>query len=70
MNNEGGCLAIAIIVARIAAWLVAGILSWNWVHPESFGGAIGFLIVWGILGSVLYYVVGAIIIAIFGGFNN
>ena len=30
-------------------WLISGYISWIIVEPQSFGGAILFLIVWGIV---------------------
>lgn len=35
-------------------------LAWNWVEPKSFGGAIGFLVVWSIFSYIGYMVVGGI----------
>ena len=50
--------------------LPAGIVAWNWVEPESFFGAIGFIIVWGILDYVFgiaFSFIIAILASIFGG---
>lgn len=53
-NNGGGVVAILWIVTVIFS-ILAGIISWNWVDPESFGGFIGFLLVWGVLSSVGHF---------------
>lgn len=49
MNNSdnGGCLSILIFVIYAIAWIGSGMMAWDWVEPESFGGAILFLIAWG-----------------------
>ena len=47
----------------------AGIAAWNIVEPESFFGAIGFLIVWGILDYV-FGIALAFIIAILSSLFN
>jgi len=35
-------------------------LAWDWVEPESFGGAIVFLIAWSIFSYIGYMIVGGI----------
>ena len=42
----------------------AGFLAWNITEPESFIGAIGFLIVWGILDYVFGFLI-TIFVAMF-----
>lgn len=56
MNNP-----LSVIVGWIAA-LYAGYLSWQIVEPESFLGAIGFLILWAILGAIFRWIVVLIVI--------
>ena len=65
-NSEeaGGCLIVLTIVGTIASWLGSGFLAWNWVEPDSFGGAILFIIAWGVLGKVFDLVSGLIIMGI------
>jgi hypothetical protein len=62
MNNSsaGGFLAILMILATIGSWIGSGVIAWNWVEPDSFFSAVGFLIVWGILGKVFNVVFGLI----------
>ncbi|MFZ4473962.1 MAG: hypothetical protein ACOYPR_02135 [Saprospiraceae bacterium] len=64
-NSEiaGGCLAILMIGGHIASALGSGYYAWQWIEPESFFGAIKFLIAWGILG----YIADLILMAIIAG---
>jgi ABC-type sugar transport system permease subunit len=61
-SDNSGCLGIVMIVIYVAAWIGTGTLAWYWVEPDSFWGAIKFLIVWGILGYIAQ-IVGGLIIA-------
>ena len=61
-SDKSGFLSIVMIVIYIAAWVGTGTVAWNWVEPESFWGAIKFLIVWGIFGYIAQ-IVGGLIIA-------
>ena len=63
-SSTAGCLSILIIVGHIVAWVGSGILSWNWVQPESFGGAILFIIAWGVIGYIADMILGFILVAI------
>lgn len=65
-SSNDGCASALIIVLQIAAWLVSGMISWNFVEPDSFGGAILFLIVWSILGGILHFIAMMLGIFIFG----
>lgn len=64
-NSEtaGGCLAILMIGGHIASALGSGYYAWQWIEPESFFGAIKFLIAWGIFG----YIADLILMAIIAG---
>lgn len=44
----------------VAAILYSGYLSWTWVEPDSFGGAILFLFVWALLGTIAKYIIAMI----------
>lgn len=61
-SENSGCLAIVMIVIYAAAWIGTGTMAWNWVEPESFWGALQFLIAWGILGYIAQ-IIGGLIIA-------
>ena len=49
---DGGRLMVFAWIATIGISIGSGIMAWNWIEPESFWGAIGFLIVWGILSKI------------------
>lgn len=63
-DAAGGFLAAIAIIGMIASWIVSGIVAWNWTEPDSFGGAILFIILWGILGKVFDFVIGLVIAGI------
>ena len=63
-SENGGCLVVLMFVIYAAAWIGTGTMAWNWVEPDSFGGAILFLIAWGILGYIAQIIGGLIIAAI------
>ena len=52
-------------ILTIALSIGSGILSWNWIDPDSFFGAIGFLILWAILSKVGHFIAFSVIYAIF-----
>ena len=59
-STRAGCFSIFMIILYVVAWVGTGTLAWNWVEPESFWGAIKFLIAWGILGFIAQLIAGAI----------
>lgn len=63
-SDESGCLFVVMIIIYVAAWIGTGRLAWNWVEPDSFGGAILFLVVWGILGYIAQILAGLIVAGI------
>lgn len=60
-TNEGGCLPVLAFILYAVVIIGSGVLSWKWTEPESFVGAIGFLIVWGILTSIGHFILIGII---------
>lgn len=50
-DNEGVFLVLLWIVTIVIS-IGSGIMAWNWIEPESFLGAIGFIILWGILSKI------------------
>ena len=62
-ESAGGCLAVLMLVGHAASILGSGYYAWQWIEPESFFGAIKFLIVWGIFG----YIADLILMAIIAG---
>ncbi|MFJ1440749.1 hypothetical protein ACILFQ_02420 [Capnocytophaga canimorsus] len=55
-NTSSGCLAILGLLIYPVTWIGTGIMAWNWVDPSGFGGALLFLIVWGILGAIVQFI--------------
>jgi len=43
-------------------------MAWNWIEPESFWEAIGFLILWGILSKVGHFLAMGLV-ALLGGMD-
>jgi hypothetical protein len=63
-SDNSGCLVLVMIIIYAVAWIGTGTMAWNWVEPVSFGGAILFLIAWGILGYIAQIIGGFIIAGI------
>lgn len=63
-SDNSGCLGIIVVIIYIATWIGTGTMAWNWVGPDSFWGAIKFLIVWGIFGYIAQLIGGLIIAGI------
>ncbi len=51
-DSSGMVMALSLIVS-----VLAGILSWNIVAPESFLGGIGFMLLWSAIASVGYLII-------------
>lgn len=70
MSNSGnsGGLVILIWIVTIAISIGSGIMAWDWIEPESFLGAIVFLLLWGILSKVGHFLAMGLV-AIFGGLD-
>lgn len=66
MNNSdnGVCLSILIIVIYAIACIGSDMMAWYWIEPDSFGGAILFLIAWGGLGYIAKILAGLLIAGI------
>lgn len=60
-TNESGCLPAFAFILYAVVIIGSGVLSWNWTSPESFMGAIGFMIVWGILSYIGHFILLGII---------
>jgi hypothetical protein len=65
-SDTGGCFlsALMITIGHVISWVGSGVLAWNWIEPDSFGQAILFIIVWGIIGIVTDFILVAIIAGI------
>jgi len=51
-SNYGEAQATAMWVVTVALSIIAGIISWNWVQPHSFGSFVAFLIFWSVFSAV------------------
>ena len=60
-SDNGGCLAILAFIIPIAGWLGTGYMAWNWIEPDSFFGALKFLLAWSIFGYIAQILAGLII---------
>ena len=55
-DNEGRAIGALLLIVTIAIAIGSGILAWNWIDPHSFWGGIKFLIVWGVLSSIGFFI--------------
>lgn len=67
-SDNGGALVALMWIVTILISIGSGILAWNWIEPENFWGAIGFLIVWGILSKIGHFLAMGLV-ALFGGMD-
>lgn len=66
-NNSGFLLALLWLIT-LGISIGSGVMAWNWIEPDSFLGAIGFLIAWAILSKIRHFLAMGIV-AVFGGIN-
>lgn len=54
MSNSSniGAFVVLIWFITILISIGSGILAWRWVDPQSFWGAVVFLIAWGVLSKI------------------
>jgi len=62
--SKGNDSMIFIYIGTIVVSITLGILSWNWIEPESFGGRVWWLLVWGFLSYVGHIIIGLIVFTI------
>ena len=65
-SDNGGAFVALLWIVTILISIFSGVLAWKWIEPESFLGAIGFLILWGIL-SKIGHVLATGLVALLGG---
>lgn len=51
-SDKSGMYILIVWISTILISIISGVLAWNWVEPESFLGAIGFIIIWGVLSTI------------------
>ena len=54
-------LLLLMCIGTIVLSIFSGVLTWNWITPESFFEAIGFLILWGIFSKVGHFLMFGVI---------
>lgn len=62
---NSGALVMFMWIGTIALSIFSGVLAWDWVEPESFFGAIGFLIVWAIFSKIGHFLMFGVIYLLF-----
>ena len=57
MSNSGsrGPLMVLMWLVTIGISIGSGIMAWDWIDPNSFSGAIGFLITWLFMSKVGHF---------------
>jgi hypothetical protein len=66
-NEEGNFIAAFIFIGSIIAWAGSGYAAWQFTEPESFAGAILFIVAWGIFGYIAQILIGGLMMLLFGG---
>jgi hypothetical protein len=67
-SDNGGALIGIMWLVTVGISIGSGVMAWNWIEPDSFFGAIGFLIVWGILSKIGHFLAMGLV-AIMGGMD-
>jgi NAD dependent epimerase/dehydratase family enzyme len=67
-SDNGGALIGLMWLVTIGISIGSGVMAWNWIEPESFFGAIGFLIAWGILSKIGHFLAMGLV-ALLGGMD-
>jgi hypothetical protein len=62
---NSGALVMFMWIGTIGLSIYSGMLAWDWVEPESFFGAIGFVILWGIFSKIGHFLIFGIIYLLF-----
>jgi hypothetical protein len=66
--NTGGAFVALMWIGTIIISIGSGIMSWNLIEPDSLFSMIGFLVLWGILTNVGYFLAMGLV-ALLGGMN-
>lgn len=61
MKENAGCFAAILWIATIVVSILTGIMAWNWIEPESFGGALLFLAAWWLFSYIGHILLGGLI---------
>lgn len=63
-DSHNGCFGIIIILIYAISWIGTGVMAWNWIEPDSFGGAILFIMAWSFLGFIAHMIGGIIVVGL------
>ena len=64
-SDNTGAFVVIIWIITIIISIGSGIMAWNWIEPKSFLGAIGFLILWGILSKIGHFLAMGLVAMLF-----
>ena len=62
---DSGAMLLFMSIGTIVLSIFSGVLTWNWIEPESFFGAIGSLIVWAIFSKIGHFLMFGVIYLLF-----
>lgn len=65
-SENGGALVALMWIVTLIISIGSGFLAWNWLEPESFFGAIGFLIAWSVFSKIGHFLAMGVV-ALLGG---
>ncbi|NQU32469.1 MAG: hypothetical protein HQ521_04480 [Bacteroidetes bacterium] len=66
-NFNAGAATMLLWILAVAMSIGVGVLTWNWIEPESFWGFIGFLFLWGIVSKIGHLIVFGVFASLFSG---
>jgi len=62
--------AIFIFLMHVFAVVGTGVLAWNTIEPSSFLGAVGFIVLWGLMETLAGWLLFFLSAALYGQFSN
>ncbi|HOZ13418.1 MAG TPA: hypothetical protein PLH91_06515 [Tenuifilaceae bacterium] len=60
-SNKDNTFIVILWIITITISILSGVITWNWIEPESFLGAIGFIIAWGVCSKIGHFIAMAIV---------
>lgn len=67
-SDSGGCYVFILWLITIGISIGTGILAWNFIEPDSFFGALLFLILWAVFSKIGHFIAVAMV-ALLGGMD-
>ena len=62
---DSGAMLLFMSIGTIVLSIFSGVLTWNWIEPESFFEAIGSLMVWAIFSKIGHFLMFGVIYLLF-----